>query len=198
MKLNPVTPNFAARRKTVAMTLVELLVSCGLGSLVLSVIAMLWFFSARSFASLGNYTELDQRSQHALDLVTRDVRECSQVIAFTNTGPVRTISLTNEDRNINIKYTWDSTLRTLVCEKTGEAPITYLTECESCDFVPYQRTPLKNKTYVFYPATNINGNYDVTLCKLVSMNWKCTRSILGNAVNSERTESAQIVLRNKQ
>jgi hypothetical protein len=73
-----------------------------------------------------------------------------------------------------------------------------LTECDRWDFELYQRTPKSGGTYVFYPATNIAGAYDLSICKLIDMTWKCSRTILGSKANTESVQTAQVVLRNKQ
>jgi hypothetical protein len=50
---------------------------------------------------------------------------------------------------------------------------------------------------VFYPATNNAGALDLTICKVINMNWKCSRAILQQKINTESVQTAQIVLRNK-
>ena len=99
---------------------------------------------------------------------------------------------------VGTRYTWNGTDRTLICAKTGQPAETYLTECERWDFALYQRTPQSNQTNVFFPATNRFGTPDPSLCKLIDMSWKCTRSILGQKANTESVQTAQVVLRNKQ
>ena len=61
----------STRRRTIVLgfTLVELLVAVGLGTLVVAVIATLTVFGARTFASLVNYTELDQKGRNSLDVM---------------------------------------------------------------------------------------------------------------------------------
>src|SRR5256885_10873198 len=56
------TPNKA---RCQAMTLVELMVATGVGSVVLAAVMALSLFSARSFAALGNYVDLDIKSRTA-------------------------------------------------------------------------------------------------------------------------------------
>ncbi len=51
---------------------------------------------------------------------------------------------------------------------------------------------------MFYPATNSSGVYDPSICKLINMSWKCSRTILGSKMNTESVQTAQVVLRNKQ
>jgi len=58
-------------------------------------------------------------------------------------------------------------------------------------FAMFQRSPLTN-SYNLIPAT------DPTNCKVVSITWNCSRSILGMRANTEAAQAAKIVLRNKQ
>jgi len=83
--------------------------------------------------------------------------------------------------------------------KTGESDLTALTECDTWNFALYQRTPYITSTNVlYYPATNGSGVMDVNLCKLISLSWKCSRTIFAQKVNTESVQAAQIILRSKQ
>ena len=52
-----------------AFTLVEMMVAMALGSVVMTAVVSLSVYSARTFASLGNYTDLDLHSRNALDVI---------------------------------------------------------------------------------------------------------------------------------
>ncbi len=184
--------------RTAGTTLVELMIAVAIASIVLAMGASLWVFGSRSFIAMGNYADLDNKSRSALDLMSRELRQATQVIDFQKTGTVRWLTVTNSADATQTKYTWDEKSQTLLCQKTGEADQVYLTGCERWDFELYQRTPQKGGGYVFFPATNATGGYDVSICKLVNLSWKCSRSILGNKVNTESVQTAQVVLRNKQ
>ena len=95
-------------------------------------------------------------------------------------------------------YTWQASTQSLACQKPGEPDQVYLTECDRWDFELFQRAPQKSGSYVFFPATNSAGAYDLSICKLINMSWKCSRTILGSKLNTESVQTAQIVLRNKQ
>jgi hypothetical protein len=84
-------------------------------------------------------------------------------------------------------------------DKSGQPTVTALTGCDRWSFSLYQRTPWVTPTNIlYYPATNITGRLDVSLCKLINLSWKCSRKILAQKVNTESVQAAQIVLRNKQ
>jgi len=180
------------------MTLVELMVAVALGSMLAATAGSLWLFGSRSFVAMGNYASLDTTSRTALDLMSRDIRQATRVTAFRNSGNTKLLTVTNAVAGTVITYTWDERPRTLVCQKTGQPDQVYLTECDRWDFELYQRTPHTNGSYVFFPATNGAGVYDPSLCKLINMTWKCSRTILGSKANTESVQTAQVVLRNKQ
>jgi len=180
------------------LTLVEVMVSVALASLLLATAGSVWLYGSRSFAAMGNYADLDHKSRNALDLMSRDIRQATRVTGFHNSGTSRWLAVTNEAEGMGITYTWNAGPRTLVCQKTGEAEQVYLTECDRWDFSLYQRAPQKGGGYVFFPATNTAGAYDLSVCKLINMTWKCSRTILGDKLNTESVQTAQVVLRNKQ
>jgi len=180
------------------MTLVELMVAVGLGSMLLASAGSLWLFGSRSFVAMSNYADLDNKSRNALDLMSRDLRQATRVTAYQKSKTTTLLTVTNALAGTGITYTWDATPRTLVCQKTGQPDQVYLTECDRWDFELYQRTPQKGGTYAFHPATSVAGFYDLSTCKLINMTWKCSRTILGSKVNTESVQTAQVVLRNKQ
>jgi prepilin-type N-terminal cleavage/methylation domain-containing protein len=188
----------SGRKRACGMTLVEVLVAVALGSTLCAMATSLWLFSSRSFVSMGNYMDLDARSRNALDQMSREVREASQVTGFQMTGGTKWFTVTNTTLGTGATFRWQASTRTLVCQKPGQQDRVCLTECDSWNFQPYQRSPQPNGNYLFIPATNTVGAYDVSICKLINMNWKCSREILGSRMNTESVQTAQVVLRNKQ
>ncbi len=201
--MNSRSPRLPSRPTSAAgMTLLEMMIGLGIGSVLVALSTSLWLFSSRSFAAMGNYTDLDNKSRSAADLISRDVREAIAVTAFQNNGHTKslTLALTNAAQATagTVTYTWNDTPRTLVCQKSGEADRVYLTECDAWDFQLYQRSPQRDGSYAFFPATNTAGAIDLSICKLINMTWKCSRTILGKKMNTESVQTAQVVLRNKQ
>ena len=198
MNYQSVRPS-STRKNSSGFTLVEMMIAAAVGSVVLTVAFSLWMFSARSFAALGNYTDLDSKSRNALDAMLRDIRNATGVGSFQRNGSNNWINLTYAELpGVTITYSWSSSSRKLVRQTTGQPDRTYLTECDLWDFHTYQRYPLTNGAYLFFPATNSSGSYDPGICKLVDVTWKCSRTILGKKVNTESVQTAQVVLRNKQ
>ena len=187
-----------SRRRHSGFTLVEMLIAVGLGSIALTIIAMLSMFASRSFESLANYAELDARSRNALDRVSREMRQCTALISFQTNAPVKFLMLTNADQNKTITLTWNQNDGTLVMGMTGDDPQILLKSCDRWDIALYSRAPVLTPTNItFYPATNSQGNLDATKCKLIGISWQCSRAVLGNKINTESVQTAQIVLRNK-
>lgn len=181
------------------MTLVEILIAAGLGSLVLAAVTSMSWYGARSSAAMVNYVDLDSKSRYALDVIGREVRQASAVVAFQTNLPIKSLTLTNAEQGAQIVLTWDANARTLVMDKTGQDTFRALTACDSLDFSLCQRTPLVTLTNVtFYPATNRLGAIDLSVCKVINLTWKCSRTIQAPQLNTESVKTAQIVLRNKQ
>jgi Tfp pilus assembly protein PilW len=180
------------RRLARAMTLIELMVASGLGSIVMAVVASLTIYGAHTFSAMSNYVDLDLHSRNALDVIGRELREATAVSASQTNPPVLSVTLTNTDAATGIKLTWDSTARTLVLAKSGQPDQTCLTECDNWTFSLFNRAPNISSTNITF-----NTAADLASCKLINMSWKCSRTILGAKLNTESVQTAQIVLRNK-
>ena len=185
--------NRTSRRKAAAgLTLIEITVALGISSILLAALGSLSLYSARSFSAMGNYVDLDLHSRNALDVIGRELRQATAVIDCRTNSSVNYVTLTNADALTNMKVSWDTNAATLVFEKTGQPAQTCLMGCSDWRFGFYTRAPNVSSTNLsFNPATNIAS------CKLISMSWKCSRTILGSKANSETVQTAQIVLRNK-
>jgi len=166
------------------MTLVELMVASAIGSIVSLGLASLVFYSGRSFASMANYVDLDHRSRIALDTMSRAIRQAKRLTSFTST------SLAFEDSDGGtLSFVYDSSARTLTRSKNGTPdPDPLLQECDFLEFSIYQRNPVGG-TYDQYPTATPGT------CKLVQLNWVCSRKILGLKKNTESVQSAKIVIR---
>src|SRR5687768_3744442 len=72
------------RRKTIGMTLMEMLIALLIGSFVLGGLLALGSYTTRSFAALGNYMELDKNSRNTLDRMTQIIRESDGLLDWSN------------------------------------------------------------------------------------------------------------------
>jgi len=180
------------------MSLVELMIASALGSLVLAAVTSLSIYGARSSVAVLNYTDLDAKSRYAADWISEEMRQSTAVSGAGTNGSSQWLALTNRNTGVSFTLSYDTSARTLSVQKTGLAPFVALTECDGWSYSFYQRTPIVTSTnLVFIPATNNAGQLDLTICKLISMSWKCSRTILAQKVNTESVQAAQIVLRNK-
>jgi len=171
------------------MSLIELVVATGLGTLVLGSVGTLFIYGLFSFAGLGNYAILSGQSKLSLDMMSRDVREMTALTDYQNTISNKSLTFTNAYEASTVKFMWDSSTGILKYQKTSQPDRVLLTGCNQWNVNLYQRSPQTN--WVFYTTTNLDT------AKLINMNWKCSRTILGRRINKENVVTAQIVLRNK-
>ena len=169
-------------RRRAAFTLVEALMSIGIGSLVMLAVCCFTLYTAKAFSGMSNYVDLEQKSQKAIDILTRDIRQVNQLLSNT------TNTLVFEDSDgVNLSFSYDPTARTLTRSKAGANDV-LLRECDFLSFGIFQRTPI-NGTYDQYPTAV------PATCKLVQVSWICSRKILGSVVNTESVQTAKIIIR---
>ena len=177
------TKQFRKQRRA-GMTLVEVLVAGAIASVVLGMLASLIFYTGRSFAALANYVDLDAKSRHALDVMSREIRESKRVVAGSSTS----LTLENTDGK-PLVYNYDAAARTLTRTKDGVAdPEPLLTECNFLEFSMFQRNPISGKYDQHAAATP-------SICKLVQLKWICSRDLIQARWNTESVQSAKIVIR---
>jgi len=165
-----------------ALSLVELMVAVAVASIVFAAVGSLSMFTSRSFVAMGNYSDLDRASRNALDIMSREIRATSQLTSYTTT------KLTFKDPDgTTLAFDYNPGNGTLTRQRGG-TNTTLLKECDLLAFHISQRNPSNN--FTFYATTN------PATAKLIDVNWRCSRKILGNKVNTESVQTAKIVLRN--
>jgi hypothetical protein len=163
-----------------AFTLSEMMVAVAVGMILLTVIALVAMTSARSFAAMGNYVDMDANSRKALDHLTLEIRQAGTLVGYS---PSRLTFTTFGQTNAFVVYNWDSASGSLTEWKTGSAATnTLLTACNQFSFSLFNSA--------FAPTTNIVDG------KGLSVNWSCSRTVLGRST-TEDMQQALIVLRNK-
>lgn len=172
-------------RRCAGLTFVELMVTLGLVSLFTTAIVGLSVSTSRSLAEISNYVDLDHFNRVALDHLNRDIRQVNYLTAFETN---RLTFMDNDGQPVVFEYLPAD--RMLARKKTNVTTL-LLRECDALQFSIYERAPLAN-TYNLVPAT------EVTNCKVVGVNWRCSRSVLGVKANTENAQAAKIVIRNKQ
>ena len=171
------------RRHSMAMTPVEMLVASGVGSLVFIAIANLTVYTSRSFASMCNYTDMDQKNRYVLDLMTTEIRQADRVSTFSSTNVAFDVGGVADDLN----YYYHSGARQLIRVKSGVRRV-LLTECDAMTFTGFLGGTQAN-TFDQFLATN------AAQTKLIKLDWTCSRTYLGSKVNTESVQSAKIVIR---
>lgn len=174
---------FTERRRA-AFTLLEVVVALSLGLVVLAAILSFFYFSSRSFAAMTNYLDLQQKTQMALDQMSREIRQVTRLTACTSN------SVTFQDHDGGaLQYTWNAQTKSLTRTKDN-ATRTLLTGCDSLQFAMFQRTP-SNDTFLPYSTASVSS------AKLIELRWNCSRTILGTKANTETIQSAKVVIRRK-
>src|SRR5690349_12875187 len=103
----PLSPNMDSKimcgikylnqRRRAGFGLVDFMVALALSTIILAVIGALSSYTARSFAAVANYVDLDQRSQSALDQMTRDIRQVNGLLSYTVSGTSKTLTFQDSD-----------------------------------------------------------------------------------------------------
>jgi len=173
------------------MTLVEILVATAIAGVVLIVVSALTFYSARSFAALTNYVDLDQRSRNALDRMISEIRQvdflktyASTRLEFEGTNP--------NNSKYTLVYVYDPAAKTLT-KTMGGVSTTLLTECQALQFTIFKRNPVAG-THNLVAADASRPD----LVKAIQLSWTCSRDILGKKANTESVQSARVVVRKQE
>jgi len=164
-------------------TLVEALIATGITALLILVLISLSMFSGRAFAAFYNYVDLDDHNKIAMDTLTSDLRECNRLVAFTSTQVVM-----EDSDGVNITYTYVPAEEKLKRIKNGIEK-TLLTGCDMLKFVIAKRNPVGFTYEEHYEAAT------PATAKVVQVSWNCSRTILGQKVNTESVQTARIVIR---
>lgn len=175
----------STKRTGAGFTLVEMIVASGVGAVVLAGMMSLFWYANRSFASLTNYLDLDQKTQASLDKMSREIRQVNMLTDFSSTN----LTFQNYD-GTTLQFIYNPNSQTLTRIRAGTNFTTLLTGCDSLQFSIFQRTPISNSFQPF-PATV------VTNTKVIQLTWNCYRTILGGKVNTESMQSAKVVIRKK-
>jgi prepilin-type N-terminal cleavage/methylation domain-containing protein len=172
----------AVRSMSIAgMTLPEMMVAVAIGSIILIVMATVFMTSARSFAAVSNYVDMDSTSRNALDHITLQIRQAGALTEFSPTH--LKFASTPGQTNSFLVYDWDSATGVLTESKTGETTNNLLTGCDQLAFSLYNSS--------FASTTNLSQG------KGLSVNWQCSRTVLGKKSTTENMQQALIVIRNK-
>jgi hypothetical protein len=180
-----VLTNTYTRNRRSAFSLVEYLVTLTISVLIIVTGAAASENFLRAVAFLTNSVDLDAKNRLAIDRMSREIRGCDAVVAATTNGLVLRVGT----KLVAFEHHADTRELVRVDPDTGTQ--VYLKGCDYIRFDRFRRNPLSGK-YNEYPATT------TTDCKLVQINWVCSRRVLGFQANTGRMESARVVIRNQQ
>jgi hypothetical protein len=161
---------------------VEMMIAVGIGSVVMAAVASLSFYTARSMAAMSNYADLDRQSRNALDQMTLKIRSADRLTAFS-TNDVSFLY-----RGTSLRYVFNPSTKTLSESYNGVSKV-LLEDCNELQFSMFQRNVISNSFNQVVTSTTNEA-------KSIIVTWTCSRSLLGNLINSESVQSARIVIRN--
>lgn len=138
----------------------------------------------RTVAFLTNSVDLDTRSRLAADRMSREIRQCDRIQSATSSTLVL-----QAGTNLT-SYVYYPETRALV-RTMGTNDETILSGCDFVRFDLFQRQPAAG-LYDVYPMAS-----SVTNCKVVQLNWVCSRTLFGIKANSTTMESGKVVIRKK-
>lgn len=172
------------------MTLVEIMVAMAVGSLVLLVLGSLTLYSARSFSSMANYSDINRMSRMAVDEMTRDIRQSRGLVSLT-TSPTENVLVFKNDRAGTDTFTLLHDKEANVLKQIkGENEKILSSDCTYFEAQLFQRSPIPN-TFDFVPTT------DPAKCKLVQLDYSFARRTGPHLTNSESVQSMKIVIRKR-
>jgi len=175
----------STKRAHAAFTLIEMIVASAIGVVLFTGVISMFLFASRSFASLTNYLDLDQKTQATLDKMSREIRQVKSLTDYSSTN----LTFQNFDGSA-LKYIYNPNAQTLTRISGGTSSTTLLTGCDSLQFSIFQRGPTSN-SFQPYP-TSVTAD-----TKVIELTWNCYRAVLGSKINTESMQSAKVVIRNK-
>jgi YD repeat-containing protein len=170
-------------KRATAFTLMEVMITLGIATLfVTGLIIFTTITFQQGIFAIGNYTDLNTKSRRTLDLMSRDIRSAAGLDSYTTNS----ITLTNPD-GTKLKYAWDGG-SALTRTFAGQSSV-LMSNCDYLCFNIYKRNPTNN--FNFVPATSQPNE-----TKLIDVSWRCSRSYVGQKLNTESVQTARIVMRN--
>lgn len=172
-------------QRRAAFSLIEMLFFVVLATIVVVAGVGLATNFMRTVAFLTNTVDLDTKSRLAADRISREIRQCDAVHNASSN-----IIVLRLGTNLTT-FAHDAGKRTLVrFEGDAADDEVILTGCDYVRFDLFQRQLTAAPYDRYEPATPAN-------CKIVQLNWVCSRELLGFKANTTTMQSAKIVIRKK-
>lgn len=170
-------------RKTSGFTLIELLIALATGTLAITALGMFAIYTARGFAAIANYMDLDRNSRTTLDRLSQIIREADGVLSYSPAA------LQLSYHGTNVWFTYSSDAKALTYQGIDGINEKLLSDCTFFNFEIFQRNSVAG-TYDQYPVTP-----DKNVAKIVQVSWVCSKTLINTLLNSESVQSAKIVIR---
>ena len=187
MNLRPFHPSVRGQHSRLGFTLVELAITTFAAAILFGAVVALGVYTSKNFYMVGNYVNMDTASRNTIDLMSKEIRNASGLVA---TGPSYLL-FTNVSNHTSTKMAYDAAARTVSITKAGQTRV-YLTGCDKWSYSLYSRVPNITATNITFYSTS-----DLNQVQLVNLTWTCSRSVIGSKLNTEIVLTAQVVLRNK-
>lgn len=184
LKCHSSLPGGPRRARCGGWTLAEMIVAVAAGTVILLAFVSAFVTLSNTMVAINNYNDLDSSSRHALDQMGEDLRDTATVLAFANNS----ITVTNALTGDQIKYWWDSQSSCFNRQVNSTTPTVLLTNCDILTFAGYMRVPTNNFSFI--------TNDGPSTIKLISVSWRCSRTVLGLKLNTESVQTARICIRN--
>lgn len=174
-----------SNESSAAFTVIELVISMGLGLIVLAAAWDLFLYTNRSFVGLANHVELARANRNAMDVLSQKIRQVNSLTSYS------TNSLTFRDYDGNaLQVVYNPVAQTLSWIKQGATNV-LLTSCIALNFSLFQENIASGSLNATNTATNAAS------CKIVTVNWTTSMKLLNLLTNSEEIKCAKIVIRAK-
>ena len=168
--------------RSAGFTLIEILFFVVLTTIVLVAGVALAQNFIRTVAFLTNSVDLDTKSRLAADRMSQEIRQCDRIQSASSSSLVWRLGT-----NLT-SYVYYPETRELI-RSTAQGDEKFLTGCDYVRFDLFQRQTAAG-LYDVYPRASSPTN-----CKVVQLNWVCSRTLLGFKANSTTMESGKVVIR---
>lgn len=172
------------RHRRNGFTLLELLIASSIGLMFMAVVLSLVFYTTRSIAAMTDSVVLSSRGRHAIDRMSKKLRQARVMNSFSAT------SVTVTYNGLPLTYAYQAGPKTLLEIENGSTN-TLLQNCDELAFAFYKRNPVGNSFNQFPILTATNE------AKVIQVKWKCRTDRIGKADGEAQMDSARIVLRVK-
>ena len=183
-----------AVKSRLGMSLVEMLIAVSASVIVLASLMVVAVFVSTNLMAISNYSDLDKKSRNALDTMGRDIRNSTQLLSYATNS----IIMSNLDTS-TFSYTWDPSQTTFTRSFTNASgtvsATVLLTNCDYLSFNIYRRNPTNPPSGSYGPYF-VSSAGAVNQTKLINVDWRCSRTILGVKRTTESVQTAQITIRN--